>query len=177
MPVSPSLTSVKPAPAVLEFEDLDGRPKQYTFPTLSLEELRLLQDWINDNAIGPFRKLAGQLDGLPEALAAKIVERTMPDQAAWTPPRIGEPEADRLLASSGGVAQVVTLMLRRGHPGIADDEIAHVIGQITSTAQVELIMRKSTGLSEAIPPKAGAAPEGAAAATSTPTTGPGSSGS
>jgi hypothetical protein len=148
-----TLTSIKPAPVVLTLQGLDGHAKAYEFPVLALEELRLLQQWIDEHAQSPLDRLAATLGKMPPAVADRLADKAFEESKTWKPPRIGDPEAEVFLRTPAGLCQLVTLMLHKSDPTITDHEIRHVLGQIQTPDQINLIVNKSTGLSEATPPK------------------------
>lgn len=154
--MSTTLTGLRPAGATVTLPhptDPDAT-KTYRFPALTLLDLREIQDFL-DRTENPLARAMRAIEALPEEHRGPAIERAIEqagDLTKLSGPVVGEPEGARALMRPAGAAFVLTLMLKRGQPGIADEEVRYVCSSLDEK-QIEQLFERSTGVSEDGGPK------------------------
>jgi hypothetical protein len=135
---------------------LDGA--EYTVSPLTYADIGEIQAFFKDEVPDPRAEARRHMDGLPDAVAIHIWDRAVEAACDW-PPRLGDPRATALLLSPRGMALVLRLALRRGHPGLDAAEYERLAGRM-SRSDFDRLLGLAFDLEPADPK--------AAAATATP---------
>lgn len=138
-----SLARLTGQPTTLE---VDG--ERYDVHPLSFGDLGSLQAWIDGRRADPFATLAAQLGtGRFSVAQEKHMMALALEQATRPGPPLGTPEADAMLNTLEGYAEVLYLTIRKGRPGFTREDASRLLaalgegrlGQVRRTTDLDLV--------------------------------------
>lgn len=125
--------------------------KEYKVYPLTLADFGKLQAWVDDQFPNPFAevKKAIALGDFTFAQQKFMLELAM-EKATKAKVKIGQPEADELLATMEGYRQVLVLSIRKGNPAFSDAEAQELFEEMSFVDIMQL--QQATNLDMVVSP-------------------------
>jgi hypothetical protein len=156
--MSDSLPTMTAAPQQIT---VAGKP--YTIAPLTFRDLADLEQWVNRQMPDPKAVAREMIEGLPDALAEKIMMEAF-RVALRGPVKLNSPEAAQILNGPGGICQAFFLSLKKYQPNLMIQDVERLIEEM-SPDEIDAMENSIYG-EDTAGPKSGAATANGATPTS-----------